>query len=1221
MKIISIKFLNLNSLKGEHEIRFDRPPFTESGLFAITGPTGAGKTTILDAITLALYGEVHRHDKEDPSEIMTRHTAEAYAEVEFEVKGSLYRSKWSNYRARKKTTGKLQGVRRELSDAVTNKIIESSVIRYDSKITEVCGLDYHQFLRSVILSQGDFTRFLKAKENERSELLEKITDTEIYSEISVFIFDKTKDERRKLDELRNQLSGVILLTDEETAVYQSSLSHTSALVHVKNEEKKKLDIMWQWLHNISRLNRRKQELQNHYEACIAAYQAKQPLFNKLTLHQQALRHQPLLAETEAGERLLAETAAKLSDIASRLPDMEHAVNTLLSKVGEAGEARKVAEGLLHEMSPVIAEAEKKDILIGLKHNQYKKEREQYNIAFAELEETKKDADNKSENAVKLKAKIQELDTWLFKHKEEADLEERISVLNGYLERLHDLYKKIETFRKEKTDNERYELLEKEKLITLTAKATRSREQIAAANQQLEQYNDQLIHELADKSLEEWEEASANLPSLINIYEQQLAIAEEIKQTIVNIADFSLQVKTTGEQITLETGLLSSLQKEHKSSEEHVSALEKNVELQRLIQKYEADRMLLQPKQQCPLCGSTHHPFAEMNYTHERSEAEQKRDAEKLRLLAILKEIKAKELLIRGLEHDLANVKKQNQAITARQSELLQTFETNNRKLPQPITQEDHAIINAMISTKKKEQEAYKVRIQAIRSIERKIKEGATGITKLNETVLQADGEIKLAKIRIENIDASIVRIQAELKAASLHVTDYTNKAVQLLSPFGISFNYEGSSKVLQQLKERSSRFLQKQKDVVTEQNKLRQTESDIKYAFENMEEKKGRLEQIKIQLSNTHSELIQLREERLGMFGEKDTGSERKRLENNARDTRAAFDRLNTDLHEKKKELEIVESKQATLLNDHEKWKNIYERLVSALQQQLTANGIGSVKALKEMLLSLKEAEQIERELILSEKSKAALEQSLRETEKELEDETAKELTTAPAEIVEKDIRELEADIATLHQEIGRINQVLNDDKQRKKQYSEIANSIELQQKEYQRWNNLDKLIGSADGKKFSRFAQGLTLARLTGLANRHLVRLSDRYQILKSPEKDLELQIIDRYQADVVRPMSTLSGGESFLVSLALALGLSDLASRKVQINSLFIDEGFGTLDADTLDIAISALENLQANGKSIGIISHVDALKERIGTQIQVAKQPGGSSKIRIVSYNNEY
>jgi exonuclease SbcC len=196
----------------------------------------------------------------------------------------------------------------------------------------------------------------------------------------------------------------------------------------------------------------------------------------------------------------------------------------------------------------------------------------------------------------------------------------------------------------------------------------------------------------------------------------------------------------------------------------------------------------------------------------------------------------------------------------------------------------------------------------------------------------------------------------------------------------------------------------------------------------------------------------------------------------------------------------------------------------------------------------------------------------------------------------------------------------LAEDDRLKERYAGITASIETQNKEFARWAKLSALIGSADGRKFSRFAQGLTLARLADLANLHLVKLSDRYQILKSRTKDLELLIVDGYQADVVRPMATLSGGESFLVSLALALGLSDLASRKVQINSLFIDEGFGTLDSDTLDVAISALENLQAKGKTIGIISHVEALKERIGTQIQLTKQPGGSSKIKVMSYMSE-
>lgn len=199
----------------------------------------------------------------------------------------------------------------------------------------------------------------------------------------------------------------------------------------------------------------------------------------------------------------------------------------------------------------------------------------------------------------------------------------------------------------------------------------------------------------------------------------------------------------------------------------------------------------------------------------------------------------------------------------------------------------------------------------------------------------------------------------------------------------------------------------------------------------------------------------------------------------------------------------------------------------------------------------------------------------------------------------------------------ARIQQLLEQDAAQRAKNKELARQLQTQQLVCNRWNQLAELIGSADGNKFSRFAQGLTLARLVELANRHLLKLNDRYRILKSSEEDLELLIIDTYQAEAVRPMNTLSGGESFLVSLALALGLSDLAGRRTQINSLFIDEGFGTLDAETLDAAISTLENLQASGKMIGIISHVEALKERIVTQIRVQKKAGGVSKVEVIGW----
>jgi exonuclease SbcC len=158
----------------------------------------------------------------------------------------------------------------------------------------------------------------------------------------------------------------------------------------------------------------------------------------------------------------------------------------------------------------------------------------------------------------------------------------------------------------------------------------------------------------------------------------------------------------------------------------------------------------------------------------------------------------------------------------------------------------------------------------------------------------------------------------------------------------------------------------------------------------------------------------------------------------------------------------------------------------------------------------------------------------------------------------------------------------------------------------------LHELIGSADGKKYRNFAQGLTFELLVFNANRQLKRMTDRYLLLHDDRQPLELNVVDNYQAGEIRSTKNLSGGESFIVSLALALGLSQMASRNVRVDSLFLDEGFGTLDENTLDTALETLAGLQQDGKLIGVISHVPALKERIGTQIQVIPQTGGRSRI---------
>ena len=193
-----------------------------------------------------------------------------------------------------------------------------------------------------------------------------------------------------------------------------------------------------------------------------------------------------------------------------------------------------------------------------------------------------------------------------------------------------------------------------------------------------------------------------------------------------------------------------------------------------------------------------------------------------------------------------------------------------------------------------------------------------------------------------------------------------------------------------------------------------------------------------------------------------------------------------------------------------------------------------------------------------------------------------------------------------------KITSSLERDEAHRKLLKEKESAIKVQEVETGKWNKLHHLIGSADGKKFRNFAQGLTFEVMVSHANTQLSRMTDRYLLLRSDCEPLELNVIDRYQAGEIRSTANLSGGESFIVSLSLALGLSKMASRNVQVDSLFLDEGFGTLDEEALELALSSLAGLHHDGKLIGVISHVPALKERIPARISVHRAGGGRSTI---------
>ncbi|UOQ79170.1 hypothetical protein MUN84_17745 [Hymenobacter sp. 5516J-16] len=468
---------------------------------------------------------------------------------------------------------------------------------------------------------------------------------------------------------------------------------------------------------------------------------------------------------------------------------------------------------------------------------------------------------------------------------------------------------------------------------------------------------------------------------------------------------------------------------------------------------------------------------------------------------------------------------------------------------------------------------------------------------------------------------TVTQLEKELADAEDRVPTARSMIQSQAQSFGLTFTEENGRALMEQARVRIGEFEQNRQQLNTAKQELSGVSVEAEKSEAAKEELHTWLRTRKQGLVEQHQAIQQQQQQRHQLLPEPNVAQVRRQLEEAVRATDQRRQQAEQQFQQHDTALTVATARLHQHEQDTEQQVQTRQQRHATLTAALITAGLApDPAALPALLLPDAELHTLQNQLRRQEQEAALAAQTLAETTQQLEQEEARALSPDPLESIDQQITTNNHQLASLNQQLGQRQERLGSHRAGQERHAALAAQLEKQQQEAQRWRQLAELIGSADGKKFSEFAQGLTLARLVDLANRHLHRFTDRYRILRNPEQHLDLLIQDEYQASSVRSMNSLSGGESFLVSLALALGLSELAGRRTQIDTLFIDEGFGTLDPDTLDVALSALEMLQGTGKTIGIISHVEALKERVTTQISVRKGAGGVSSLQVLGFGQE-